>query len=69
MNFSDFVESMGGSKHRAGCATTVRVQLKNGIFHEGMGYSCLEGSSKGSALQKVRLVSCILKREKRTKHF
>ncbi|XP_003427490.1 DNA repair and recombination protein rhm52 [Nasonia vitripennis] len=52
----DFVDYIAG-KYHAGCATTVRVQLENGIFHEGMGYSHLEGSSKGSALQKVRLDS------------
>lgn len=46
-----------GGKYQAGCSSIVRVQLHNGSFHENVGYSCTEGSSKGSAIQKARLVS------------
>lgn len=54
--FLDFIDSVAGS-YRAGCACIVRIQLNNGNFHETVGYSCAEGSSKGSAIQKSRFVS------------
>ena len=49
-------------KYQAGCITIVKIQLKDGTFHEDMGYSYTEGSTKGSAVQKSRLVSyfCLL---------
>ena len=55
--YTDFVDYVTGRYH-AGCASIVKVQVNNGNFHEEMGYSYAEGSSKGSAIQRARLV-CI----------
>lgn len=53
--FVDFVEYVLGNYH-IGCAAFVRVQRADGIFHEDMGYSITESSTKGSAIQSARSV-------------
>ncbi|XP_014212489.1 DNA repair and recombination protein RAD52 [Copidosoma floridanum] len=52
----DFVDYINGRYH-TGCATILRVQLKNGEFHEAVGYHSSEGSTKSSAVQRVRFGS------------
>uniref|UniRef100_A0ABD2WZX1 Uncharacterized protein n=1 Tax=Trichogramma kaykai TaxID=54128 RepID=A0ABD2WZX1_9HYME len=52
----DFIESVNG-QYRAGCASIVKVQLKDGTFHEDIAYSFTEGSTKGSAIMRARLSS------------
>ncbi|XP_058802150.1 uncharacterized protein LOC131670509 [Phymastichus coffea] len=53
----DYVDYVAG-KYQAGCSSIVRVQLQSGNFHEDVGYSCTESSSKGSAIHKARMGSC-----------
>ncbi|XP_011498892.1 PREDICTED: uncharacterized protein LOC105363020 [Ceratosolen solmsi marchali] len=52
----DFIDYNTG-KYQVGCASIVRVQRRDGTFHEGIGYCNIEGSSKGSAIQKSRMIS------------
>ncbi|KAG7202844.1 hypothetical protein KM043_009995 [Ampulex compressa] len=52
----DFAESFMG-KYVSGCATFVKIQLGNGIFHEDMGYCHAEGPTKGLAIYSARINS------------
>ncbi|XP_015124333.1 DNA repair protein RAD52 homolog isoform X2 [Diachasma alloeum] len=52
----DFVEYVLG-KYQIGCAAFVRVQLADGTFHEELGYSNAESSTKGSAIYTARVSS------------
>ena len=55
-DFIDFSEE--SKKFTVGVTAIVRVTLRDGVFHEDVGYGMLENSkSKGAALDKVRL-SC-----------
>ncbi|RUS82096.1 hypothetical protein EGW08_010141 [Elysia chlorotica] len=50
----DFVDFING-KFYVGVSALVRVQLKNGAFHEDLGYGVSEGmKSKGQALEKAK---------------
>lgn len=50
----DFVDSING-KYYIGVSATVRVQLKDGIYHEDVGYGVSEGmKSKALAIEKAR---------------
>ncbi|XP_015124336.1 DNA repair protein RAD52 homolog isoform X5 [Diachasma alloeum] len=53
---ADFVEYVLG-KYQIGCAAFVRVQLADGTFHEELGYSNAESSTKGSAIYTARVSS------------
>ena len=52
-DFVDFVEASG--KYNVGVTAIVRVTLRDGTFHEDVGYGLLDnGRQKGAALDKVR---------------
>lgn len=51
----DFVEAFMG-KYVCGCATFVKIQLRDGPFHEDMGYCHAEGAAKGLSIQYARAV-------------
>jgi DNA repair and recombination protein RAD52 len=60
VDFIDAQESVG--KFSVGVTAIVRVTLRDGVFHEDIGYGMLENSkSKAQALDKVclRLIGCI----------
>lgn len=51
-DFIDFVEASG--KYNVGVTAIVRVTLRDGTFHEDIGYGLLDnGRQKGAALDKV----------------
>lgn len=52
---TDFVDySEESRRYNVGVTATVRVMLKDGVYHEDVGYGTLENSkSKGTALDKV----------------
>ncbi|XP_078035574.1 uncharacterized protein LOC144469306 [Augochlora pura] len=52
----DFAELFMG-KYICGCATFVKIQLHNGIYHEDMAYHNAEGTTKGLAIHSARIVS------------
>lgn len=53
-DFVDFSEET--RRYNVGVSAVVRVTLRDGVFHEDVGYGTLENSkSKGAALDKVRL--------------
>ena len=54
---TDFIDYNGESKrYNVGASAIVRVTLRDGVFHEDIGYGMLENSkSKGGALDKVCL--------------
>jgi DNA repair and recombination protein RAD52 len=56
---TDFIDCNEETKRfNVGVTAIVRVTLRDGVFHEDIGYGLLENSkSKGSALDKVRLVN------------
>jgi DNA repair and recombination protein RAD52 len=52
-DFIDFIEASG--KYNVGVTAIVRVTLRDGTFHEDIGYGLLDnGRQKGAALDKVR---------------
>ncbi|XP_076762248.1 uncharacterized protein LOC143430133 [Xylocopa sonorina] len=52
----DFVEAFMG-KYVCGCATFIRIQLHDGMFHEDMGYCHAEGAMKGLSIHSARIGS------------
>lgn len=53
VDFADFNEE--SKRYNIGVTAVMRVTLKDGVFHEDVGYGMLENSkSKGQALDKVR---------------
>lgn len=54
---TDFIDQNEESKrYSVGVTAIVRVTLRDGVFHEDVGYGILENSkTKGPALDKVRL--------------
>lgn len=52
----DFIETFMG-KYVCGCVTLLKVQLKDGTFHEDMGYCCTEGAMKGLTIHCARIGS------------
>jgi DNA recombination protein Rad52 len=56
---TDFIDSSEESKrYSVGVTALVRVTLRDGVFHEDVGYGMLENSkSKGAALDKVCIIS------------
>ena len=53
MDFIDLNEE--SKRYNVGCSAIVRVTLRDGVFHEDVGYGVLENSrSKGAAIDKVR---------------
>ena len=60
-DFIDFNEET--RRYTVGVTAIMRVMLRDGVFHEDIGYGMLENSkSKGAALDKVRISSlvCVL---------
>ena len=55
---TDFIDFSEESKRfNVGVTAVVRVTLRDGVYHEDIGYGMLENSrSKGAALDKVRLL-------------
>jgi DNA repair and recombination protein RAD52 len=54
-DFVDFSEET--KKYSIGVTAVIRVTLRDGVFHEDVGYGMLENSkSKGAALDKVWLL-------------
>ncbi|KAH3762480.1 DNA repair and recombination protein rti1 [Pelomyxa schiedti] len=47
----DTLEQVGESKWIAGCSAIVRIQLKDGTYHEDVGYGVSDGVSKLLALE------------------
>lgn len=43
-------------KYVCGCVTLLKVQLKDGTFHEDMGYCYTEGAMKGLTIHCARIV-------------
>ena len=55
IDFIDFNEE--SRRFNVGVTAIVRVTLRDGVFHEEVGYGLLENSkSKGAALDKVRII-------------
>ncbi|XP_018370681.1 PREDICTED: DNA repair protein RAD52 homolog isoform X2 [Trachymyrmex cornetzi] len=54
----DFVEIIG-AKCCTGCVSFVKVQLKNGNFHEDIGYYSAEESTKGLSIHNARVGSAV----------
>ncbi|XP_068981898.1 DNA repair protein RAD52 homolog [Bombus flavifrons] len=52
----DFIETFMG-KYVCGCVTLLKVQLKDGTFHEDMGYCYTEGAMKGLTIHCARIGS------------
>lgn len=52
----DFIETFMG-KYVCGCVTLLKVQLKDGTYHEDMGYCYTEGAMKGLAIHCARIGS------------
>ncbi|XP_031831180.1 uncharacterized protein LOC116426422 isoform X3 [Nomia melanderi] len=52
----DFIEPFMG-KYVCGCATFVKIQLKDGTFHEDMAYYYAEGATKGLTIHTARITS------------
>jgi len=53
IDFVDYIEET--KRYCVGVTAIVRVTLRDGVFHEDIGYGMLENSkSKGAALDKVR---------------
>jgi DNA repair and recombination protein RAD52 len=51
----DFIDTQEGGRVNVGVTAIVRVTLRDGVFHEDIGYGMLENSrSKAQALDKVR---------------
>ena len=58
-DFIDFCEET--KKYSVGVTAVVRVALRDGVFHEDIGYGMLENSkSKGAALDKVRHIPSLI---------
>ena len=56
MNFLDCLDEIEG-KFYVGVSATVRVELKDGVYHEDIGYGVCEGmKSKALSLEKARKV-------------
>ena len=54
VDFIDYSEE--SRRYNVGVTAIVRVTLRDGVYHEDVGYGLLENSkSKGAALDKVRL--------------
>jgi len=49
----DFMEEVGG-KFRVGVTAVVRVSLKDGTFHEDVGYGISENKNKGIAIENAK---------------
>ena len=55
-DYMDFNEQ--SQRYNVGVTAVVRVMLRDGVFHEDVGYGVLENSkTKGAALDKVRIAS------------
>jgi len=53
----DFIDRED-DKYYVGVSSTVRVELKDGVFHEDVGYGVCEGmKSKALSLEKARKVT------------
>lgn len=51
----DFIEPVcGGARFKCGVTAIVRVTLKNGSFHEDVGFGIGENKCKGTALEKAK---------------
>lgn len=46
-------------KYVCGCVTFVKIQLRNGTFHEDMGYCYTEAAMKGLSIHCARIVCLI----------
>ena len=58
--FPDFIDQVD-EKYYIGVSSTVRVELKDGTFHEDVGYGVCEGmKSKALSLEKARKVVSII---------
>lgn len=53
-------DDLGGNRYSIGCSAVVRVTLKNGQYHEDIGFGSVENMpGKGNCLDKVCLrLSC-----------
>ena len=57
MKLPDFVDHYN-SRYYVGISARVRVQLKDGVYHEDIGYGVSEGmKSKALSIEKARKVS------------
>ena len=58
---TDFIDQSDESKRfTVGVTAIVRITLRDGVWHEDIGYGMLENSkSKGAALDKVSVVFCV----------
>lgn len=57
-DFVDYFEET--KKYNVGVTAVVRVTLRDGVFHEDVGYGALENSkSKAAALDKVCVFACV----------
>lgn len=53
-HYTDFIDQVG-EKYYVGVSTFVRVQLKDGTYHEDVGYGVSEGMrSKALSIEKAR---------------
>eukprot|EP00124_Ichthyophonus_hoferi_P003768 Ihof_evm5s351 gene=Ihof_evmTU5s351 len=52
---TDFTDEMGGGRFSVGITAVVRIQLKNGAFHEDVGFGVSEGmKSKALSIEKAK---------------
>jgi len=50
----DFIEEIPGPKFRVGVTAVVKVMLKDGTFHEDVGYGINVDKSKGNAIENAK---------------
>uniref|UniRef100_A0A6B2LG83 Uncharacterized protein n=1 Tax=Arcella intermedia TaxID=1963864 RepID=A0A6B2LG83_9EUKA len=50
----DFIEDLPSNKFRVGVTAVVKVSLKDGTFHEDVGYGICENKSKGTAIENAK---------------
>jgi len=50
----DFIEEVAGGKFRVGVTAVVKVMLKDGTFHEDVGYGICEDKRKGTAIENAK---------------
>jgi len=50
----DFIEEVAGGKFRVGVTAVVKVILKDGTFHEDVGYGICEDKRKGTAIENAK---------------
>ena len=65
----DYMDDVGG-KYNVGISTAVRVTIKDGTYHEDIGYGCIENCrQKGMALEKAKKESVTDALKRALRHY